>query len=271
MDLVKYNQAAWDQQVANKNRWTVPVTSEVIHAARRGDWTVVLTPQKRVPASWFPNLQGLDVLCLASGGGQQAPILAAAGANITSFDHSQRQIDQDQLVAKRDGLEIKTEQGDMRDLSRFDNHSFDLIFNPCSVAFIQDVRPVFSEAYRVLRPGGSLMAGFINPLYFLFDGTKLQKGELVVRHKLPYADTTHLDSIELKQLRDKMEPLIFSHSLEEMIAGQLGEGFKLEGMLEDVAGDDVLSNFIPGYFATLACKPFKRIDRATNNEVQSGK
>ena len=87
-DVFVYNRQAWDRQVQRGNRWTVPVSSEQIARARNGDWSIVLTPTKPVPLEWFPPLVGLDVLCLASGGGQQGPILAAAGANVTVFDNS---------------------------------------------------------------------------------------------------------------------------------------------------------------------------------------
>ena len=74
MDVAEYNRRAWDDQVTQGNRWTIPVSREMVTAARKGEWNVVLTPQKHVPKSWFPMLGGLKVLCLASGGGQQAPI-----------------------------------------------------------------------------------------------------------------------------------------------------------------------------------------------------
>jgi hypothetical protein len=75
MDIRVYNRDAWDRQVAKGDRWTIPVGPEVIAAARRGEWQVVLTPTKPVPHDWFPPLADLEVLCLASGGGQQAPSL----------------------------------------------------------------------------------------------------------------------------------------------------------------------------------------------------
>ncbi|TWU30307.1 hypothetical protein Pla144_10930 [Bythopirellula polymerisocia] len=68
MDIAKYNQFAWDQQVRKGNRWTVPVSEETIAAARARLWQVVLTPQKPMPKSWFPPMDCLEVLCLASGG-----------------------------------------------------------------------------------------------------------------------------------------------------------------------------------------------------------
>ena len=118
------------------------------------------------------------MLCLASGGGQQGPILAAAGANVTVFDNSPNQLAQDRLVADREGLTIETVLGDMADLSAFPDARFDLIFHPVSNVFAPDVRPVWKEAFRVLRPGGSLLAGFMNPVQYLFDDIALERGEL---------------------------------------------------------------------------------------------
>ena len=263
LDYTQYNRQAWDHQVKEGNRWTIPVTSEIIAAVRDGDWDVVLTPQKPVPRSWFPNLGGLKVLGLASGGGQQAPIFAAAGADVTVIDNSPRQLEQDQIVARREGLSINSILGDMRDLSQFPSDSFDLIFNPCSVSFISEVRPVFQQSYRVLRTGGRLMCGFTNPLRFIFDEDKLEREEFCVRHALPYQDTTHLDPEELEKLRMDHEPLMFSHSLEDLIAGQLKAGFTIMDLFEDLADDDPLAKFLPIYFATLAVKPTPRHTTST--------
>jgi hypothetical protein len=83
MDVRGYNQEAWDRQVESGNEWTVPVGPDVVEAARRGQWEVLLTETKPVPSAWFPEMAGAVVLCLASGGGQQAPVFAAAGAKVT--------------------------------------------------------------------------------------------------------------------------------------------------------------------------------------------
>ena len=103
LDVRAYNRAAWDRQVEQGNRWTVPVTPEQITAARFGAWSVLLTENKPVPREWFPPLAGREVLCLASGGGQQAPLLAAAGARVTVLDNSPNQLARDRLVAERYG------------------------------------------------------------------------------------------------------------------------------------------------------------------------
>ena len=258
MDYAEYNRAAWDQQVEQGNEWTIPVSKEIIAAARDGDWHVVLTPQKHVPKSWFPSIAGLNILGLASGGGQQAPIFAAAGARVTVLDNSPLQLEQDQIVACREGLSITSILGDMRNLSQFPPDSFDLIFNPCSMSFIPDTRAVFDQSYRVLKPGGRLLCGFTNPARFIFDEDKLTQNQFQVRHKLPYRDTTHLTPEELETLRSTNEPFMCSHSLEDLIAGQLKAGFTIKDMFEDVSDKDPLAVFLPVYFATLAEKDAKR-------------
>jgi len=255
MDILAYNRHAWDRQVEKGCRWTVPVAPEVIAAARRGDWQVVLTPTKPVPRSWFPNLAGLDLLCLASGGGQQVPILAAVGAAVTVLDNSPAQLARDRLVADREGLQIRTVQGDMADLSALANEQFGLVFHPCSNCFVPDVRPVWRETFRVLRPGGVLLSGFLNPVFFLFDDALAEKGKLVVRYAVPYSDLGSLTDEERRRFTDKEEPLVYGHTLEDQIGGQLDAGFLLAGCYEDRDPTHPLAKFLPTFMATRAIKP----------------
>lgn len=254
MDVRVYNRDAWDRQVAGGNRWTVPVGPEVTASARRGEWSVVLTPTKPVPKDWFPPLAGLDVLCLASGGGQQGPILAAAGASITVFDNSPAQLARDREVARRDGLAITTVEGDMRDLSVFPDASFGLVFHPCSNSFVPEVRPVWRECFRVLRPGGVLLAGYTNPVLYLFDDAKMDRGEFVVRHRIPYSDLTDITEEERRRYVDKGEPFCFGHTLADQIGGQLEAGFHLTGFYEDLGEGWKLSAYIPCFAASRAVR-----------------
>ena len=234
MDIRAYNRSAWDHSVATGNRWTVPVGPDVTAAARRGDWSIILTPTKPVPRDWFPPLAGLDVLCLASGGGQQGPVLAAAGARVTVYDNSPKQLARDREVADRDGLTIATVEGDMRDLSAFADASFGLVFHPCSNGFVPDVRPIWREAFRVLRPGGVLLSGFVNPILYAFDdAAATDRGELVVKYPIPYSDLTSLTDEERRRYTDKGEPLVYGHTLDDQIGGQLAAGFVLTGFFED--------------------------------------
>lgn len=131
MKYIEENEKIWDKRSESNDKWSVPVTSEMIRLAKEGEWSIVLTPRKSVPRDWFPqDLACKKILCLASGGGQQGPILAAAGADVTVLDNSKRQLEKDEFVAKRDDLVIKTVQGNMQDLSMFEDETFDCIIHP---------------------------------------------------------------------------------------------------------------------------------------------
>jgi ubiquinone/menaquinone biosynthesis C-methylase UbiE len=252
MDIRAYNRKAWDSEVESGSPWTIPVDHETIESARRGEWSVGLTEQKRVPREWFPPMQGLDLLALACGGGQQAPIFAAAGANVTVLDNSPRQLDRDREVAERERLHIKLVEGDMRDLSMFADSSFDSIFHPVSNLFAPEVRPVWKEAFRVLRHGGTMLAGFMNPIFYIFDIDKADEGILEVAHKLPYADSEHPEI--MKKLMEKNWPLEHSHSLSDQLGGQMDAGFHLVGLYED-HHRYIIGEYMPTYIATRALKP----------------
>jgi SAM-dependent methyltransferase len=258
MDVVAYNRAAWDSQVASGNRWTVPVGAEEVARARGGELRIVLTPTRVVPAEWFPALAGTATLCLASGGGQQGPLLAAAGARVTVFDNSPALLAQDRLVAEREGLSLETVEGDMADLGRFADGSFGLVFHPCSNCFAPDVRAVWRECFRVLRPGGVLLAGFTNPVRYLFELEQSQGKDLTVRYRVPFADERDLEAKHLEQLIAAHEPLVFGHTLDDQIGGQLDAGFVLTGFFEDRYDDtavDPLSEYLATFVATKAVKP----------------
>lgn len=255
VDVVAHNRAAWDREVDSGNEWTRPVAPEVIEQARAGDWSVVLIGYEPTHRDWFPSeLAGVDVLCLASGGGQQGPVLAAAGATVTVLDNSPKQLERDESVVARDGLTLCTVLGDMRDLSAFVDESFDLIFHPVSNVFCPDLASVWRECFRVLRPGGTLLAGFMNPDIYLFDVAALDgRGEFIVRHRIPHNTLELSEEDRLAAYGDG--PIEYSHTLAEQIGGQLAAGFVVTGFAEAPHHASVTAAFMPGYFATRAVKP----------------
>lgn len=256
IDVRAFNRAAWDAEVARGNRWTLPVDAATVARARQGDWSVVLTPTRAVPREWFGELAGARVLALASGGGQQGPILAAAGARVTVYDNSPAQLGRDREVARRDGLSIDTVEGDMRDLRAFADATFDLVFHPCSNTFIPDVRPVWRECFRVLRPGGVLLAGIVQTFAMCVDEEAEARGELRLVHPAPYSDLRCRSAERLAaQLRDG-EPLAFGHTMEDLVGGQLDAGFLLAGWMDDGwGGSQPIDSIAPAFVATRALKP----------------
>jgi SAM-dependent methyltransferase len=261
LDPVDYNREAWDRQVAEDNMWTRPVDAATIEAARRGDWEVVLISLRPTPRDWFGgDVAGRDLLLLASGGGQQGPVLAAAGARVTVLDNSPAQLARDREVADAHGLELRTVQGEMAKLDAFPDESFDLVFHPVSNVFAPEVRPVWREAFRVLRPGGRLLSGFMNPAIYLFDNDRFERtGERVIRYRIPYADTRDLPAKALDARRRRGEPLEFGHTLADQIGGQIEAGFRIVGFDEchrsEAEWQGPLQGYLCEYIATCAEKP----------------
>jgi len=253
-NILEYNREAWNHQAKSGNRWTIPVGIEEIKKARKGNIEVVLTPEKPVPAEWFPE-KGTKVLGLASAGGQQCPLFAAAGYNVTVFDNSPEQLNQDMQVARQHRLKMNFVQGDMRDLSEFDDETFDWVFNPCSTGFVDDVIKVYKEVSRILKPGGVFMTGFTNPVFYLFDIKLADQGIFTLKYKSPYSDINSLPEDELNNFVESNEPLVFGHSLEALLNGQLQAGLTITDLYEDVWGNNhPLDAYLPCFMATRAVK-----------------
>lgn len=249
MNYTDINAKTIDSWVEKGWEWGIPIGHETFLKAKAGDWAIVLTPIKPVPKDWFPDLTGKKLLGLASGGGQQMPIFAAAGADCTVLDYSERQLESERLVADREGYEINIIRGDMTKPLPFADESFDLIFHPVSNCYIEDVTHVWKECFRILKKGGRLLAGLENGVNFIFDNE-----ERVLTHSLPFNPLKN--EAQLAFLQEDNSGIQFSHTLEEQLRGQLQAGLRLLDLYEDTNGSGPLHEHgVPTYWATLAEKP----------------
>jgi ubiquinone/menaquinone biosynthesis C-methylase UbiE len=169
----------------------------------------------------------------------------------TVFDNSEKQLESERVVARREGYSISLIKGDMTKRLPFEDGSFDLIFHPTSNCYIEDVCHVWNECYRVLKKGGVLLAGFANELNFLFEG----ENPLLVVNKMPF-NPLKMSEVEFARMAENYEAIQFSHSLEEQIGGQLKAGFILTDLFEDRdrPGGAAIRDFAPQYIATRAQK-----------------
>ncbi len=254
-DVIKQNEMSWDKKVEDSSTpWSIPVTKDEIDKAREEIFNLKLTSDKDVPRDWLPkDLKNKKALCLACGGGQQGPILSAGGLDVVVFDLSSNQLKLDMQVAKENNLSLSTIQGDMRDLSVFEDESFDLVYCPVSVTYIPDVIPVFEEVYRVLKNKGSFLFGCVNPLIYLFDYQKYEEGIFEVVNSLPFNSLDELDEQGKIKFLENKESIEYSHTLESLIGGQTKVGFSIDGFYEDIDKDSVCK-YTPKYFATKATK-----------------
>lgn len=248
MQYQDINAKTIDSWVREGWEWGIPIGHAVYEAARSGVWDVKLTPTKYVPHQWFGVLKGKRVLGLASGGGQQMPVFAALGAVCTVLDYSEAQLESERLVADREGYDIEIIRGDMTKRLPFEDGTFDLIFHPVSNCYVEEVKPIWRECYRVLKPSGLLLAGMDNAINYLVDSEERE-----VVNFLPFNPLKSPE--QMKQLEQTNDGIQFSHTLEEQLGGQLEAGFRLTDLYEDTNGSGRLHELnIPCFLATRAVK-----------------
>lgn len=249
MDYSEINAQTIDRWIRDGWEWGVPITHQAYLDTLAGNWDVVLTPTKPVPKAWFGDLKGKRVLGLASGGGQQMPIFAALGAVCTVLDYSPAQLESERMVSQREGYDIRIIRADMTKPLPFDDNAFDLIFHPVSNCYVREVRPIFRECFRVLKPGGALLGGYDMGINFLVD----EKEERIV-NSLPFDPIT--DPALMAQLQKNDDGVQFSHTLEDQVGGQLAAGFQITDLYEDTNGYGRLHDMgIPTFAAIRAVKP----------------
>lgn len=241
------NRKAWDAEVERGNQWSRIVDAKTIEKAREGMIETWITPHSLIPSSWIGEIKGKKVLLLASAGGQQTPVLAAAGAEVTSMDISEKMIGQDKTALERYGLEARLIVGDMRRLDMFDEESFDLVLSPHSINFISNPEVLFRQVHRVLKKRGSFLFGSANPVLYLFDEKKMQK-KLKIKYTLPFSDEKSKSRKEVERMKKEKDTFEYSHTLGILISSCLEAGFLLQGFYSDSSNEELVDSFIHDSF-----------------------
>ncbi len=246
--------ATWD----NINECLIDKATAINHEdflyAKNGNLKVTLAGVAIVPKEWFPPLQGLQVLGLASGGGQQCPVFAANGANVTVMDLSDKQLANERFVSEREKYDIRIVKSDMSKKFPFAENLFDMIFNPVSNCYIQHIQPLWEECARVIKTNGVLMTAFVKEEHFMFDPDFQNEDFLISRHKLPFNPFADLSEEQKRQKMEQHMPFAFSHTLTEQIGGILKAGFEITDIFEDCDGGGLFDKYMQSYVAVRAIK-----------------
>lgn len=235
-DLARYNKERWEELAQAGVAYSRPFLNLDRTAA-----------QNLVdPLSLTGELADKDVLCLAGGGGQQSAAFSILGAKVTVLDLSETQLARDREAAHHYGYEVRTEHGDMRDLSRFVDGSFDIVWHAHSINFIPNVNPVFEGVARLLRPGGFYRLSFHNPLTHGMDETKWDgvgyplcepyiNGAEIDQDRLFAVPewTFENDAGEVQRIRGPRE---FRHTLSALFNGLIERGLQIVRFEEDPTG-----------------------------------
>lgn len=242
------NKETIDKWIEEAWEWAKSISHEEYINAKNGNWNVLLTPTVPVPHEWIGNIKDKKILGLASGGGQQMPIFNALGAKCSVIDYSSKQIESEYKVAKREGYTIEAIEGDMSKKLPFNDETFDIVFHPVSNCYVEDVQHIFNEAYRVLKKGGTFLAGLNNEINYIVD-----QNEKEIVWKMPF---NPLKDEKAKEFMVKENAgMQFSHNMTEQIGGQLKAGFTLVDIYEDTNGFGRLHELnIKTYIATKSIK-----------------
>ena len=253
------NAAAWDRLAKAHDALASPACDEAFTDPR--NWLGTGGPADR---PWLPSsLRGLEVLCLAAGGGKHGPIYAAAGASVTVVDLSASMLDLDRQVARERKLHLELIQSSMDELTMLKNDYFDLVIHPVSSCYLPTLKQVFSEIVRVCRPGGLYMSQHKSPRSLQ---SSLQPN-LDGRYELLFPECQSADNSGAlppappSRLREAGTDE-FVHSLTDILGGICRAGFSIEDFFEPNEGDQEAvrgsfthrAAFLPPYIRVLARK-----------------
>lgn len=237
-EIARFNKERWEELAQAGVEYSRPFLDLDESTAQK-----VFNPQDKLG-----DVTGKDVLCLAAGGGQQSVAFGLMGANVTVLDPSETQLQRDNEAAFHYGLNIETHQGDMRDLSRFEPNSFDLVWQAHSINFVPEVGEVFQQVARVLRDGGGYRLHCTNPFtHSILDEKWNGEGYLL---KDAYADgeitypDAHWDVEGYDGQNHRIVgPREFRHTLSTLVNGLIENGFTIDGLWEHTSN---VANPVPG-------------------------
>jgi ubiquinone/menaquinone biosynthesis C-methylase UbiE len=231
-----------DDEVANylSLRWRALGEAGAVFCRPWFDLDHTLAKERLDPEGRLGDLRNKDVLCLAGGGGQQSVAFGLLGANVTVLDLDAGQLERDTEAARHHDLRMRAEQGDMRDLARFDSGSFDIVWHAYSINFVPEFEKIIAGVARVLRAGGLYTVMVANP-FASGIGTDDWNGEGYLLRK-PYADGaayTYNDEDWVQQITsDVPPPREFRHTLGKVVRVLADAGFVLFGIDEAMSRED---------------------------------
>ncbi len=223
--VLAHNARAWDRLARGGVPLARPAADEAFGDPR--GWLGSAGPDGR---AWLPpTLAGLEVLCLAAGGGKHGPLYAAAGARVTVLDLSPAMLELDRQVARERGIDLELVQGSIDDLDMFAVGRFDLVVHPVSTCYVPDVEPVFRSVARVTRSGGLYISQHKSPTSLQAALEPNEAGRYELRHELGRRESLPPEPPGRLREAGTQE---FVHSLTALLGGICRAGFAIEDVHE---------------------------------------
>jgi len=235
--LAAFNRSRWNALAQARIEYSRPF----LNLDEAGAWAY-LEEHMGFSHEPLPEISGKDVLCLASGGGQQTAVFGILGAQVTVLDLSDTQLERDREAAAHYGYALTAVHGDMRDLSRFVDNSFDIVFHAYSINFVPDAAMVIKQVGRIVRPEGVYRLTFANPFWTMEETDWTAKGypirqTYLTGQLLAYTDNEWTFADDNGNPQKVEGPHEFMHTFSAILNGLVAAGFKLTGFREWPDGD----------------------------------
>jgi UDP:flavonoid glycosyltransferase YjiC (YdhE family) len=242
----KVNRNGW--QALSRRAKPPAFSIESAHRARR----------RLDPNGWLPWERIENVLCIASGGGEQGPLFASLGCRVVVVDLSGEQLRRDREIAAVNNLALETLEADMCELSALGEREFDLVYQPISTLYVPDVGKLYSQVSAHVRPGAWYWSQHYSPLHLQLDHDRPWDGEAYrirfpqqPRSAIPWTTQIETSTVTIHH---------FVHGMDELIGSLCAAGFDLLRFAESghtadnprPGSTEHLNTFFPAFITLLA-------------------
>ena len=190
------------------------------------------------------NLSGKRACVLASGDNYAAFALAGLGAQVTSVDFSQEQLNIAAGRAKELGLEIEFIQADVTELTSIKANRFDFV---CSIrgvmVWIATPGKYYAEVYRILKPDGVFISYDIHPFQrpwndypepFRMKKTYFETGPIESKYHPDTVEShTRYDEVPPEKQSDLLPAFNFHWTISDLLNAMIESGLELQHVEEE--------------------------------------
>ena len=234
---------------ANRRRWNAASASYAAMGDRLGNWRKVVEepgwaflPEE---LAILGDVTGQRACVLGSGDNLAVFALAAMGAEVTSVNISEAQIEVARRRAETLDLNVQFLCADVLEIDQLADESYDLVHTSRHVAcWVSDLRAFYRQAVRILKPGGLFLVTEYHPLRRIFkNGPERLEVESSYLDRGPFRYEVSEELFDLKA--GELEQFEYNWTIADFYAAMTEPGCTLVALDEigDEAEDWETSNF----------------------------
>jgi SAM-dependent methyltransferase len=176
------------------------------------------------------DVAGKRVVDLGCGRGDNAIVLARAGAHVIGVDSSAQQLARLKRRADQAETRVETHRSDAADLAFLRADSIDLALSTGAIEHVDDIDRFFRQVHRILRPGAAFVCSSPHPLALCIARDDagpggLPLGDLAVRR-------SYFQHEPILLPHDGEQVPVFVRTVADVFAALHRAGFRVDALLE---------------------------------------